>query len=42
MPMTDGGYKVGTTVEGRWGFMASAVLCVPIFMLLLLVDALGD
>lgn len=42
MPMTDGGYKGGATVEGRWGCIASAVLGVPVFMFLLLVDALVD
>ena len=42
MPMSEGGYKGGTTVEGRWGCIASAILGIPIFMFLLLVDALGD
>gem|GEM_PF-2619440 len=42
MPMSDGGYKGGTTVEDRWGCIASAVLGVPVFMILLLVNALGD
>ena len=42
MPMSEGGYKGGATVEGRLGCIASAVLGVPVFMFLLLVDALGD
>lgn len=42
MPMSEGGYNGGTTVEGRWGCIASALLGVPVFMFLLLVDALGD
>jgi len=42
MPMRDGGYKGGTTVEGRWGCIASAVLGVPVFMFLLLANTLGD
>lgn len=42
MPMSDGGYKGGATVEGRWGCIASAVLGVPVFIFLLLADALGD
>ncbi|SKB84010.1 hypothetical protein SAMN06295937_102238 [Sphingopyxis flava] len=42
MPMSDGGYKGGATVEGRWGCIASAILGVPVFMFLLLADALGD
>jgi len=42
MPMSDGDYKGGMTVEGRWGCIASAALGVPVFVVLLLVDALGD
>lgn len=42
MPMSDGGYKGGATVEGRWGCIASAILGVPVFMFLLIADALGD
>lgn len=42
MQMSDGGYKGGATVEGRWGCIASAILGVPVFMFLLLADALGD
>ena len=42
MPMSDGGYKGGATVEGRWGCIASAILGVPVFIFLLLADALGD
>jgi len=42
MPMSDGGYNGGATPEGRWGCVASAVLGVPVFMFLLIVDALGD
>jgi hypothetical protein len=42
MPMSEGGYRGGATVEGRWGCTASAVLGVPVFMFLLLVEALGD
>lgn len=42
MPMTDGGYNGGATIEGRWGCIASAALGVPVFVFLLLVDALGD
>lgn len=42
MPMSDGGYKGGATVEGRWGCIASAILGVPAFMFLLIADALGD
>lgn len=40
--MSDGGYKDWATVEGRWGCIASAVSGVPVFMFLLLADALGD
>ena len=40
--MTEGGYKGGSTVEGRWGCIASAVLGIPAFMFLLIVDTLGD
>lgn len=42
MLMSEGGYEGGTTVESRWGCIASAVLGIPIFMFLLLGDALGD
>ena len=42
MPMSDGGYLGGRTVEGRWGCIASAALGVPVFMMLLLADALGE
>lgn len=42
MPMSGDGYKGGATVEGRWGCIASAILGVPVFMFLLLADALGD
>lgn len=42
MPMSEDGYKGGTTVEGRWGCIASAILGIPVFVFLLLVDALGD
>ena len=42
MLMSEGGYKGGLTVEGRWGCIASAILGVPVFMFLLLADALGD
>lgn len=42
VPMSDSGYKGGATVEGRWACIASAVLGVPVFMFLLIVDALGD
>jgi len=42
MPMTEDGYDGGPMVEGGWGCIAAALLGVPIFILLLLVDALGD
>jgi hypothetical protein len=42
MPMSEGGYKGGPTVESRWGCIASAVIGVPVFMFLLGLDALGD
>lgn len=42
IPMSEGGYKGGATVEGRWGCIASAFFGVPVFLFLLLVDALGD
>ncbi len=42
MLMSEGGYKGGTTVEGRWGCIAAAALGVPIFMFLTLVETLGD
>ena len=41
MPMSEGGYKGGSTVEGRWGCIASAALGVPVFLFLLVADALG-
>ena len=34
--------KGGATVEGRWGCIASALVGVPVFVFLLLADALGD
>ena len=40
--MSESGYIGGSTIEGRWGCIASAVLGVPIFLFLLIVDALGD
>jgi len=40
--MTEGKYTGGTTVAGRWGCIAAALLGVPIFLLLLVADALGD
>lgn len=42
MPMSEGGYKGGSTAEGRWGCIASAVLGVPVFLFLLLANTLGD
>ena len=42
MLISGGGYKGGPTVEGRWGCVASAVVGVPVFVFLLLADALGD
>lgn len=42
MPMSDGGCEGGATVEGRWGCIASAILGMPVFMVLLFADALGD
>lgn len=42
MPMSEGGYKGGATVESRWGCIASAVVGALAFMFLLLADALGD
>jgi hypothetical protein len=40
--MNDGGYDSSRTAEARWGCIASAMLGVPVFMFLLVVDALGD
>ncbi|PHQ64318.1 MAG: hypothetical protein COC10_01565 [Sphingobium sp.] len=40
--MSEGDYRGGSTVGGRWGCIASVILGVPVFLFLLIVDAMGD
>ncbi|MES2449928.1 MAG: hypothetical protein V4610_05105 [Pseudomonadota bacterium] len=40
--MDDSGYKGGTTRSSKWGCAAAAMLGAPVFMVLTIVDALGD
>lgn len=40
--MDESRYQSGATVGGKWGCVASVIATLPIFILLLIVDALGD
>jgi len=40
--MSNGGYEGAATIEARWVCIASAILGVPVFMLILLADALSE
>ena len=42
MPMSEGGYQGGPSVESRWGCLAGAVVGAPLFFFLVGLDALGD
>jgi len=36
------GYRGGTTPGGKWGCFAAAVIASPLFLFLIVLDALGD
>jgi hypothetical protein len=40
--VSDSEYRGGTTAGSKWGCAAAAIIGVPLFSFLLLVDALGD
>jgi hypothetical protein len=40
--MDDSSYKGGGTPGGRWGCAAAALIGAPVFIMLTVVDALGD
>ena len=40
--MDDGGYQGGNTRGGKWGCAVAGLVGLPIFILLVLADALGD
>lgn len=40
--MSDSEYQSGTTAGSKWGCAAAAIIGVPFFCFLTLVDALGD
>jgi len=40
--MSNQGYQGGTTLGGRWGCVSAAFLATPLFIFLMIGDALGD
>ncbi len=40
--MEDGGYRGGATPGGKWGCAAAALIGVPLFFWLTLINSLGD
>jgi hypothetical protein len=40
--VSDSGYRGGTTAASKWGCATAAIIGVPLFCFLILVDALGD